>query len=78
MSKSKKKSRKKTIKHFLNKAKYYNNAGQYKKAIANINLAYSIWEGYKKETSKTIKILGKIVDAKDIVAQNYTANLFNF
>ncbi len=70
----KKKSKKETIKYFLNEAKYYNNAGQYKKAVANINLAYSVWEGYKNwESDKAQKMLDKIIDARNIIINNYTA-----
>ncbi len=61
----KKESHKKTINHFLNEAKYYNNAGQYKKAVANINFAYLVWEGYKNwESDKAQKMLDKIIDAR--------------
>ncbi len=68
----KKESRKKTINHFLNEAKYYNNAGQYKKAVANIKLAYSVWEGYKNwKSDKAQKMLEKIMDAREIVVHNY-------
>ncbi len=68
----KKESRKKTINHFLNEAKYYNNAGQYKKAVANINLAYSVWEGYKNwKSDKAQRMLDKIMDAREIVVHNY-------
>lgn len=72
MKKSKKESRKKTINHFLSKAKYYNSAGQYKKAVETIKIAYSIWEGYKNwESEKAQKILDKIIDAREIVIHNY-------
>jgi len=68
----KKKSKKEKIEYFLNEAKYYNNAGQYKKAVANIKLAYSIWEGYKNwKSDKAQKMLDKIIDAREIVIQNY-------
>lgn len=72
MSKAKKQSRKKTIKHFLDNAKYYNNAGQYKKAVENVKLAYSVWESYKNwESNKAQKMLDKIIDAREIVIHNY-------
>lgn len=74
MKNSKKQSRKKTINYFLDKAKYYNNAGQYNKAIENIKLAYSVWEGYKNwESNKAQKMLDKIIDAREIVIHNYLA-----
>lgn len=72
MKKSKKESRKKTINHFLDNAKYYNNSGQYKKAVQNIKLAYSVWEGYKNwESKKAQKMLDKIINAREIVIHNY-------
>jgi len=68
----KREQRKKKIKFFLNEAKYYNNAGQYKKAVANIKLAYSIWEGYKDlESNKAQKMLDKIIFARETVIHNY-------
>lgn len=74
MSKLKKHSRKKTINHFLKEAQYYNNAGQFKKAIAKVNIAYSIWEGYKNgESAKADKMLNKIDFARDIIVNNYIA-----
>ena len=72
MKKLKKQSRKKTINHFLNEVKYYNNAGQYKEAVENIKLAYSVWEGYKNwKCKKAQKMLDKIIDAREIVIHNY-------
>lgn len=72
MKKLKKLSRKERINHFLNEAKYYNNAGQYKKAVENINLAYSVWEGYNDwKSNKAQKMLDKIIDAREIVVHNY-------
>lgn len=44
MKKSKKQSRKKTIIYFLDRAKYYNNAGKYDKAVEKIKIAYSLWK----------------------------------
>lgn len=72
MKKSKKQSRKKTIIYFLERAKYYNNAGKYDKAVEKIKIAYSIWESYKNwESNKAQKMLNKIIDAKEIVIHNY-------
>lgn len=74
MKKSKKKSREEVIKYYLAKAKHYNNAGQYMKAVANINLAYSIWDGSSNQDSaKAKKVLDKIITASDIIVNNYTA-----
>lgn len=72
MNKAKKQSRKKTINYFLKEVKYCNNAGQYKKAVENIKLAYSVWEDYKDwKSNKTQKMLDKIIDAREIVIHNY-------
>ncbi len=68
----KKETKKEKIKFFLNEAKYYNNAGQYKKAVANIKLAYSVWEGYKDlESNKAKKMLDKIIFARETIIHNY-------
>lgn len=72
MKNPKKESRKKTILYFLERAKYYNNAGKYDKAVEKIKVAYSIWEVYKNwESSKAQKMLDKIIDAREIVIHNY-------
>ena len=72
MKKPKKESKKEKILFFLDEAKYYNNAGQYKKATQNIKLAYSVWEGYKNwESNKAQKMLNKIIDAREVVINNY-------
>ena len=78
MSKSKKESKADKINYFLKRAQYYNNAGRYKKAAQQINVAYSVWEGYKNPTSKKAeKMLDRIWDAREIVEQNYVARKTN-
>lgn len=80
-------NKKKKIKFYINEAKYYNNAGRYKRAVENINLAFSIWEGYAETCNtynKVDKALSKIIDAREIIVNNYLnrkeneiRNLFN-
>ncbi len=70
----KKETRKEKIKFFVNEAKYYNNVGQYKKAAKNIRLAKGIWMEYKKNNSKTRKLLSMIIKAEEIIADNYIAS----
>ncbi len=70
----KKKSKKEIIKYFLNEAKYYNNIKRYKKAAQNVSLAKGIWMEYKKNNSKTRKLLEMITKAEEIIADNYIAN----
>lgn len=71
MKKSKKESRKDKILFFLNEAHYYNNIKRYKKAAQNVSLAKGIWMEYKKDNSKTRKLLDLITDAEEIIADNY-------
>lgn len=60
------------ISNFLEREKYYNNAGKYDKAVEKIKIAYSIWEGYKNwESNKAQKMLDKIIYAREIVIHNY-------
>jgi len=70
----KKKSKKEIIKCFLNEAQYYNNIKRYKKAAQNVSLAKGIWMEYKKNNSKTRKLLGMITKAEEIIADNYIAS----
>lgn len=74
MKKTKKESRKEKILFFLNEAHYYNNIKKYKRAAQNICLAKGIWTGYKKDNSKTRKLLDLITDAEEIIANNYIAS----
>lgn len=71
------------VDYFLEKAKKHNNAGRYKKAIANINIASSIIENDDNKVARKLAI--KILKAKDIVSHNYLVkrereieSMFNF